>query len=63
LFGKPEGKKPLESSRSRWEDNIKIDIRDIELEMRIFIWLSIWTSGGCSEYGRKSSVFIKDSDK
>ena len=25
LVGKPEGKRPLERSRRRWEDNIKID--------------------------------------
>jgi len=28
LVGKPEGKRPLES-RYRWEDNIRIDIREI----------------------------------
>ena len=25
LAGKPEGKRPLGRSRSRWEDNIKVD--------------------------------------
>jgi hypothetical protein len=29
LVGKPEGKRPLGRPRSRWEDNIKIDLRDI----------------------------------
>jgi hypothetical protein len=29
LVGKPEGKKPLGSHRRRWEDNIKIDLREI----------------------------------
>jgi hypothetical protein len=29
LVGKPEGKRPLERSRSRWEDGIKMDFRDI----------------------------------
>ena len=28
LVGKPEGKRPLESTRRRWEDNIKIDLRE-----------------------------------
>jgi hypothetical protein len=27
--GKPEGRRPLGRPRSRWEDNIKIDIRDV----------------------------------
>jgi len=29
LVGKPEGKIPLGKSRCRWEDNIKIDLKDI----------------------------------
>jgi hypothetical protein len=29
LVGKPEGKKPLGRSRRRWEDGIKMDLRDI----------------------------------
>jgi hypothetical protein len=29
LVGKPEGKKPLERHRSRWEDDIKMDLREI----------------------------------
>jgi hypothetical protein len=28
--GKPEGKRPLERPRRRWEDNIKLDLRNIE---------------------------------
>jgi hypothetical protein len=38
LVGKPEGKRPLGRTRSRWEDNIKIYLRSI--------WLRIGTSGG-----------------
>jgi hypothetical protein len=30
LVGKPEGKRPLWRSNRRWEDNIKMDIREIE---------------------------------
>jgi hypothetical protein len=30
LVGKTEGKRPLEKSRRRWVDNIKIDLREIE---------------------------------
>jgi hypothetical protein len=29
LMGKPEGMKPLERSRRRWEDGIKMDLREI----------------------------------
>jgi hypothetical protein len=30
LVGKPEGKRSLERPRRRWEDNIKMDLREIE---------------------------------
>jgi hypothetical protein len=30
LVGKPEGMRPLERPRRRWEDNIKIDLREME---------------------------------
>jgi hypothetical protein len=29
LVGKPEGKRPLVRPRLRWEDNIKMDLREI----------------------------------
>ena len=29
LVGKPEGKRPLGRPRRRWEDNIKMDLREI----------------------------------
>jgi hypothetical protein len=29
LVGTPEGKRPLEKSRRRWEDNIRMDLREI----------------------------------
>jgi hypothetical protein len=29
LVGNPEGKRPLERSRRRWVDNIKMDLREI----------------------------------
>jgi hypothetical protein len=28
LIGRPEGKRPLGRPRGRWEDNIKLDLRD-----------------------------------
>jgi len=30
LVGKPEEKKPLWRPRLRWEDNIKMDLREVE---------------------------------
>jgi hypothetical protein len=30
LVGKPEGRRPLERPRLRWEDNIKMDLREVE---------------------------------
>ena len=29
LVGKPEGKKPLGRPRRRWEDNIKMDLKEV----------------------------------
>ena len=29
LVGKPEGKRPLEKPRRRWEDNIKMDLKEV----------------------------------
>jgi hypothetical protein len=29
LVGKPEGKRPLGSTRSRWEDNIEMDLQGV----------------------------------
>jgi hypothetical protein len=32
LVGRPEGKRPLERPRSRWQDNIKMDFREIRID-------------------------------
>jgi hypothetical protein len=32
LVGKPEGKRQLERPRRRWEDNIKMDLREIGID-------------------------------
>jgi hypothetical protein len=32
LGGKPEGKRPLGTCTCRWEDNIRMDLREIGLE-------------------------------
>jgi hypothetical protein len=29
LVGRPEGKRPLGRSRRRWEDNVKLDLKEI----------------------------------
>jgi hypothetical protein len=47
LVGKPEGQRPLGRPRHRWEDNIKINLRETEWVLWSgFIWLRIGTSGG-----------------
>jgi hypothetical protein len=47
LVGRPEGMRPLGRPRRRWEDNIRMDQREIGLGMWIgFIWLRIGTDGG-----------------
>jgi hypothetical protein len=32
LMGKPEGKRPLGRPRRRWEDGVRMDLREIGLE-------------------------------
>jgi hypothetical protein len=32
LVGKPKGKRPLGRPRRRWEDNIKMDLRDVGID-------------------------------
>jgi hypothetical protein len=45
LVGKPEGWRPLGKPRRRWEDNIKMDLREVKWGHGL-IWLRIGTSGG-----------------
>ena len=40
LVGKPEGKRPLWRQRHRWEDNIKMDLREVGCDPRDWIGLS-----------------------
>jgi hypothetical protein len=43
----PKGKRPLERQRHRWEDGIKMNIRQIVWEVWSgFSWLRIGTVGG-----------------
>jgi hypothetical protein len=47
FVGQPEGSRLLGSPRQKWEDNIKINIRELEWEAyNGSIWLRIGTSGG-----------------
>jgi hypothetical protein len=47
LVGRSEVKRPLGRPRSRWEDNIKPDLREIEIDGRTrFGWLRIGSRGG-----------------
>ncbi|KAJ4439175.1 hypothetical protein ANN_15134 [Periplaneta americana] len=40
LAGRPEGKRPLERPRRRWEDNIKMDMREVRYDDREWINLA-----------------------
>jgi hypothetical protein len=40
LVGRPEGKRPLGRSRRRWEDNIKLDLREIGIDWVDWIQLA-----------------------
>jgi hypothetical protein len=48
LVVKPKGKRQLERQRHRWEDGIKMDLREIGLGglQSGFTWLRIGTIGG-----------------
>jgi hypothetical protein len=40
LVGRPEGKRPLGRPRRRWEDNIKMDLREIVIDRANWIRLA-----------------------
>jgi hypothetical protein len=47
LVGKPDGKRPLGRPRRSWEDGIRMELREIDLEVWIgFDWLRTGTGGG-----------------
>jgi hypothetical protein len=68
LVGRPEGKRPLGRPRRRWEDNIKMDLREKGIDGRTgFSWLRIGSSAGSYEHGnepsgsiKKAEIFIKE---
>jgi hypothetical protein len=41
LVGRPEGKRPLGRPRRRWEDNIKLDLREIGIDETNWIRLAL----------------------
>jgi hypothetical protein len=44
--GKPKGRRSLGRPRRRWEDNVKVDLRDVGGGHRLeSIWLRIGTGG------------------
>jgi hypothetical protein len=46
LVGKPEGKRPLGRPRRRWEDGIRMDLREIGMVWIGFDWLRTGIGGG-----------------
>jgi hypothetical protein len=40
LVGRPAGKRPLGRPRRRWKDNIKMDLREIEIDGANWIQLA-----------------------
>jgi hypothetical protein len=44
LVGKPEGRRPLRRPRRRWEDNIRTDLRKVDVWTG-WSWLRIGTGG------------------
>jgi hypothetical protein len=40
LVGKPEGRRPVGRHRRRWEDNIKVDLREIGIDVANWIRLA-----------------------
>jgi hypothetical protein len=59
-FGlKTEGKRSVVRSRRRLEDDIKMDLRGMELEdWTGLMWIGIGTGGGSSEHSNESFGFI-----
>ena len=59
-MGKPEGKRPLERPRRRWEDNIKMDLQEVGCgvwtESR---WLWIVQVAGTCDCRNEPPVSIK----
>jgi hypothetical protein len=47
LIGKPEGKRPFGRPIRKWQVDIKMDLKEIDMRVLTgFIWLRIGNSGG-----------------
>jgi hypothetical protein len=49
LVGKPEGKKQLGRSRRRWEDNIRMNLREIEVRRKVWTRCMLLRKGTSGE--------------
>ena len=59
-MGKPEGKRPLGRHKSRWEDNIRMDLQEVGWGAWIgLFWLIIGTIASSCKRGNEPSCFIK----
>jgi hypothetical protein len=55
LIGYLEGKRPLGRHRHRWEDHIKMTVKEIGVRLWTgFVSLRIWTIGRPCEHGNES---------
>jgi hypothetical protein len=52
LVGKPEGKRPLERPRGRWEDGINMELREIGWGV---VWSEFTSLAGCRKCGDEIS--------
>jgi hypothetical protein len=60
LVGRPEGKRPLGRPRRRWEDNIKLDLREIGIDGTNWIELAQDSQvAGFCKHGNEPSGSIK----
>jgi hypothetical protein len=60
LVRKPEGRRSLERLSRRWEDNIKMDLREVGWgAWTASIWHMIGQMASCCECGNKPSGSIK----
>jgi hypothetical protein len=55
LVGRPEGKRPLGRPGRGWEDNIKMDLRDIGIDGANWIQLA----AGFCKHGDEPSGFVR----
>jgi hypothetical protein len=66
LVERPEGKRPLEIPRRRWEDNIKLDLREtgidganwIQLAQDVVQWRACVNTVRTSGFHKKAGYFL-----